>query len=154
MTDWKDDVSNITVVTPPSLHIATGRPTISVTGCGLSDGKEWQGSVSGLLQNSWPDDKFTIYKQEGDLTDELLPWVDVHAGKAQYNYIHLGFPSSANMLAVVSKLIHQPNVWVTLDKKLPQSTRNLLDSWAHNEILTNPVEQVVRMIAKRDSDIQ
>lgn len=154
MTQWKDDVSNITLVTPQSLHIPSSRPTIGVMGCGLSEGKEWRESVRSFLQNSWPDNSFTLYFQDVELTDANLPWVDAYTNLTDYTFMHLGMPGSVNMLAMASRFVSNEYTWVTMDSQHPETLRNLLNSWAHNEILTSPIDQAVRMVAKRDSQIQ
>lgn len=151
MTQWQDDVSNITIVTAPSLHLPSSRPTISIIGCGLADGKEWREKAKDLLVNAWQDEAFTIYYQDQDLNDENLAWVDVHAGESDYNLIHLGFPGSVNMLAIAATRAALPNVWISMDSKHPASTRNLLNSWAANPITCEPNDQLLAMIAHRES---
>lgn len=149
MTHWQDDVSNITVVTAPSLHLPQSRPTISVVGCGSADGKEWREKAKDLLVNAWQDEAFTIYYQDTDLTDENLAWVDIHAGESDYNLVHLGFPGSVNMLAIAARVAALPTVWISMDPRHPESTRTLLNSWAVNPILSEPHEQLLAMIAHR-----
>lgn len=153
MSQWSESVGNITIVTPQSLHLSADRITVSVLGCGKSEGKPWIEPVSNLIQNTWPDDSFTFYKQDVELTDEILPWVDHYAGKSSFTLIHLGFPGSSNLLAIASRLAGRSNVWISMDSAHPASTRQLLNSWSHNAILTTPSEQVLKMVEKRYLEI-